>query len=154
MKNYFKVPLNGPGGLVKYIFVFSFVFSMNTYAADWISVGVDRVGDVAYEQSRIVILDPSYYETLNKVIRVPILYNYNQPQNYYFKTHAYMSTVNITLFDCRTGFARAERMVISSQKYDSGDKLADYEYSEKDEPWGKPGPLTGKVFSRIKYLCN
>lgn len=140
---------------MKYLALFLCLLSLSAKAADWVTVGSDRDGDLAYEQSRIEILDPSYYNTKNKIMRVPILINYNQPQNYFSKSRPYMSTVYIQLFDCKTGYTRVERLVVSSQKYDLGDKILDVNYSEKDDPWNKiDGPLTVKAFTKLRYLCN
>jgi len=139
---------------MKYLALFICLISLSAKAADWVNVGSDRLGDLAYDQSRIEILDPWYYNTTNKVIRVPILNNYNQPQNYYTKSRPYMSTVDIQLFDCKTGYTRTARVVVSSQKWDSGDKIGDSYFSEEEAPWIKAGPLNGKVFTKLRYLCN
>ncbi len=133
------------------IFIF---FSINASAADWVKIGSNRDGDVYYDKTRIDILGPTWTGNGRTYLRVPVLINYYKPSNYYTKTSTYNSAVEITLFDCSSPYYRVSRLVLSSEQYDHGDAIADWELSEKDTPWDKPGPLSKKTFMAINYLCK
>jgi hypothetical protein len=101
-------------------------------------------------------LGPAWTGNGRTYLRIPVLINYYKPNNSLTKNKTYNSEVRIELYDCNSKYSRSERIVLSSEKFDFGVKVADFDFlNEKESPWGRRGPIIGdKVFSETSHLCN
>jgi len=143
----------------KYILILILILISDFANAEWIKVGTNTsylgVGvDFYYDNSRIEILKPSVTKNGKTYLRVATLDNYHKPTNYYQLNRMVNSVVEFRLYDCTSTRTRIDNIVLSSGKYDGGDKLADWEVDESRSPWDYPGSLQRNLFLDLKYLCK
>jgi len=130
----------------------------NAFAVDWVLVGSDELGSIYYDQSAVAVYSPDsvalfFFKTNDAHLQVYILYNYLRLKNEFSPSYPYMSTVERAFYNCRTGNFIMDTRVAYPKIFANGRQISSFDQPE-DDRYSKPGPLTGKIFTKLSYLCK